>query len=329
MDERERKTARHRWVIGLIVMGALILLVGHRSEPEKLAHVIASARPAWLVVAALLQLATYPCIALIWTFVLQRAGVGFPAFSSLIRLTVAELFADQSLPSGGMSGTLLVVASLERRGVAPRAAVAAVVSSLVGFYVAQIVAVMLAIVAVIAAGDFGGWDATASAIAVIGSIAIPVPLALTMTGALDKLPPRLQCVRAIAELRDRMRDAPKDVVFSPSVLATASVLRLAVFFFDGATLAIVLVAVGSPLLIVHAIAAFTLASVIGSASFLPGGIGTFEVVSVALLVKLGAPMEAAAPATLLLRGLSFWLPMIPGGWFARQELRAHVEGAEA
>jgi len=40
-----------------------------------------------------------------------------------------------------------------------------------------------------------------------------------------------------------------------------------------------------------------------------------------LLADLGAPFFAAAPATLLMRALSFWLPMVPGIWFAHREVK--------
>jgi hypothetical protein len=39
-----------------------------------------------------------------------------------------------------------------------------------------------------------------------------------------------------------------------------------------------------------------------------------------MLVLLGMPLEAALSATLLLRGLTFWLPMVPGILIARREL---------
>jgi len=71
---------------------------------------------------------------------------------------------------------------------------------------------------------------------------------------------------------------------------------------------------------------FVLASVVGSASFLPGGLASFEVAATALLVRFGAPVEAAAPATLLMRGFSFWLPMLPGSLLARRELARASHG---
>jgi glycosyltransferase 2 family protein len=42
---------------------------------------------------------------------------------------------------------------------------------------------------------------------------------------------------------------------------------------------------------------------------------------VGMLSSLGVSVEAALAATLLLRALTFWLPMLPGIWLARRELR--------
>jgi Mg2+-importing ATPase len=36
---------------------------------------------------------------------------------------------------------------------------------------------------------------------------------------------------------------------------------------------------------------------------------------------VGVPVAVALAATLLFRGLSFWLPMLPGLWLAHRELR--------
>jgi hypothetical protein len=37
---------------------------------------------------------------------------------------------------------------------------------------------------------------------------------------------------------------------------------------------------------------------------------------------LGSPLEAALAATLLLRGFTMWLPMLPGLWLVRREAGA-------
>ena len=55
-----------------------------------------------------------------------------------------------------------------------------------------------------------------------------------------------------------------------------------------------------------------IASLARTLSILPGGLGVFEGVAVLTLHQIGAPVPAALSATLLFRGLSYWLPMIPG-----------------
>ena len=51
--------------------------------------------------------------------------------------------------------------------------------------------------------------------------------------------------------------------------------------------------------------------------FVPGGLGSFEAASVLTLQLSGVALPEALSATLLFRGLSFWLPMLPGVGFAR------------
>ncbi len=317
----KQRARRSRWFIGFLVIGALVLLVRNHTEPERFARIAEHARPAWLLLAVVLQLATYPCTVLIWKYVIRKMGGHSPTLGKLVRLAVAELFADQTIPSGGMSGTVLVVSSLKKHGVEQRAAVGAVVSSLVGYYVAQLVGVIAAFIVLLLYGRFGGWEATASTIAFIGALVMPIPLVVTLVGALNKLPKRVQRIRAIADIREHVNDAPRECVFSPAVLAVSALSRFAVIVLDGATLAISLVAIGKPMPLVEVISAYTLAYVVGSVTFLPGGLGTFEVASTTLLTSIGVPFSAAGAATLLMRGLSFWLPMIPGVWFTRREVR--------
>src|SRR5262249_32805852 len=124
----------------------------------------------------------------------------------------------------------------------------------------------------------------------------------------------------VAQIRDHIADAPRELVFAPSVLLVTTLLRFAVLVLDGGTLAISVLAIGGSAPIVSIAAAFVLAYVVGSVTFLPGGLGTVEVVCTTLLAGLGVPFAAAAASTLLMRGLSFWLPMLPGIFCTRREV---------
>ena len=84
-------------------------------------------------------------------------------------------------------------------------------------------------------------------------------------------------------------------------------------------------AVGFPITIVMAFIAFTLTKFVAMVSFVPGALGVFEGGMTLILISFGVPAESAFAMTLLLRALTFWLPM-PVGWILyryilhRQEL---------
>jgi uncharacterized membrane protein YbhN (UPF0104 family) len=51
------------------------------------------------------------------------------------------------------------------------------------------------------------------------------------------------------------------------------------------------------------------------------GLGSFEAVSIGMLRTMGVPFEAALSATLLFRGYTLWVPLIPGMFAARRQLK--------
>jgi Mg2+-importing ATPase len=67
---------------------------------------------------------------------------------------------------------------------------------------------------------------------------------------------------------------------------------------------------------------FMIASLLRTMGIVPGGLGTFEATSVLMLRMVGIDVAVALSATLLFRGLSFWLPMFPGYWCSRRLLVA-------
>ena len=121
------------WLAGVLLIGGVLLAVSHRAEEREIARLLREAQPAWLLAAAALQAATYACAAGVWHRALARGGVPVP-FRRLLPLALAKLFTDRAVPSAGISGTLLVVRALERRGVERDHAVAAVVTGLLAFY---------------------------------------------------------------------------------------------------------------------------------------------------------------------------------------------------
>jgi hypothetical protein len=97
-----------------------------------------------------------------------------------------------------------------------------------------------------------------------------------------------------------------------------------VFVLDALTFWVIFRSLGAAVNFMTAFVAFVMASVVATISFVPLGLGTFEASAVAILSLLGVGIEAALAATLLLRGLTFWLPMLPGVWLAHREMRGRA-----
>ena len=83
------------------------------AERKRRAHLLERARPAWLIVATVLQIGTYLADASIWKTVLARSGERQP-LRRFVRLGLAKLIIDQAIPSGGLSGTMLIVRALDK-----------------------------------------------------------------------------------------------------------------------------------------------------------------------------------------------------------------------
>jgi uncharacterized membrane protein YbhN (UPF0104 family) len=84
-------------------------------------------------------------------------------------------------------------------------------------------------------------------------------------------------------------------------------------------------AVGQHISILAAFPSFVVASMVATFGLVPLGIGTFEATCIAMLKTLGVPLDAALAATLLLRGYTLWLPMLPGMLLARREFKTSSE----
>jgi len=130
-----------------------------------------------------------------------------------------------------------------------------------------------------------------------------------------RLPGATHLLRAIS-------DAPTGLLRDPLLLVQTVALEFAIFALDALTLWLVLRGLGQDPTVWIAFASFMMASIAGTLGPIPLGLGTFEAACVSMLSLLGVSIEAALAATLLLRGLTFWLPMLPGLWLARREIAA-------
>ncbi len=305
--------------LGLLLLLALILAVTHFGEIRHFVALMEQAEPGWLLVALLLQVATYVAVAGVWQRALAHARMRLP-LTELVPLGLAKLFSDQAMPTGGMSGTAFFVAALHRRGISTELCMAVMLVSLVAYYGAYLAVTTASVLLLWLHHALQAWIVVLAM--VFGLVAVAIPAAgLWLQSRGDRPAPKL-LLRApgLAPMLQAFARVSHGLVRDRALLAIAMTLHGAVFLLDATTLWVMLKAVGQDVSFWVALPSFVMASVVATLALVPLGLGTFEAGCVTLLGSLGVPIEAALTATLLLRGFTLWLPMLPGLWVTRRAL---------
>jgi glycosyltransferase 2 family protein len=320
--------AQAAWAFGLLCLLVLVLVVVRASSLERSLALARAARPGWLLIALAAQFATYVSGALVWREPLQHSGYALP-MRKLVRLGIVKVFTDQALPSAGLGGSLMAIRGLLRHGVPRSIALTALLSSLLSRDIAFLLVVIVSAAIL--------WLHHAAGAALFIGVAVFLLVLLLVPASLFALhrwsrDPRVAVLGKwlhLSRVIESFSDVPLDLLLNRRLLVRTVALQLAIFLLDALTLWLALGAVGAPTQFWVAFASFAVASMVATIGPVPVGLGTFEAASVGMLRLLGVPIEAALAATLLLRGLTFWLPMLPGVWLARMELRTGRRKAAA
>jgi uncharacterized protein (TIRG00374 family) len=138
-------------------------------------------------------------------------------------------------------------------------------------------------------------------------------------GNRDRVPRWIRTIKPVKRFLAGIGDRPPDVLRDVVFFVEATAIQLLLIALDAATLWAILQSLGTTAPPAGAFAAFTMASVVAMISLLPAGLGTFDGTAIALLRAFQVPREAALAAMVLLRGLTFILPLVPGFFLARHE----------
>ena len=309
------------WLSGILVLVAAGIVIAHRGQELRFADLLEQARPRWLLLAALLQAGTYACAAGAWQRVLKRQHIRTSLWQ-LIPLGLAKLFMDQMVPSAGLSGTLLVVRALKRRGVPDGASVSAVVVGLLGFHLAYGLALATALALLAMSGDLSRRMLSLAILAtfLVGAMIVAL-LRLSqerrgpMRGLLIRIPGFKGFLQAL-------HNAPKDALHDRTLLLQTTALQFGIFVLDAATLGVCLAAVGTTADPTWLFVALVIASLVATITIIPSGLGTFDATMLGMLRLGGVPVTNGVAAVLLFRGFTLMLPLLPGLWLARRELKA-------
>ncbi|RST30840.1 UPF0104 family protein [Sphingomonas ginkgonis] len=308
------------WLLAALLVAALAVAILHWGDVKKFAALLATAEPLWLIVAGLLQLATYFGLSAQWWLVLRQGRTPEP-HAELFRLTFAKHFADQVVPTAGMSGNVLLVDRLVNLGVPRGNAVAALLLQVIAYYLSYSLGAFAVLVDL-------WWKHRSSALLdgavllfLVVSAGIPALTLWLHRRGQEKLPHWLGRWSKARSFFALVGEAPRELIRDPRLIAWLTLLNLAVFAADAATMQACLRALGVHAPLSAGYVAFMMASIAVILGPIPMGLGSFEAVSIAMLRLFGVPFEAALSATLLFRGFTLWLPLLPGGLLMRRELR--------
>ena len=305
------------WFIGIASITGIIAIATHFSEVLAFLQLVRKVNSWWLVAALIAQAGTYFTQAEIWRAVARMAGARLPV-SLLYKLALSKLFVDQALPSAGVSGTVVVAKSLSGSGLSNGAIVAAVVINTTSFFSAYVAALALALVIVVASGHASPLIVSVSlAFMVLGTGLTAGMLALTPE-RLARIPKRIQRWKFVRKALDDARNADSRLVRDPRLQGIASCYQLLTFLLDAATLWMLMRSLGGQPSLNGAFASFMIANLFRTISFIPGGLGTFEAAVVYMLKRSGTTYSTGLTAALIFRGITFFLPMLPGMWFSQR-----------
>jgi uncharacterized protein (TIRG00374 family) len=315
-------------MVGVALLAGLVALVVSRfAEATELLNLARHARPGWLAIAAALQAGTYLCSATVWKLVLARARTSLP-LRDLLPLALAKLFVDQAVPTVGISGTLVVIRGLQQHGVSRAISVSTMVVDNLAYDAAYLAVVGLSVAIIWHHHDLNDALIALSALVVVLAIFAPAGVLWAAGRRARRLPAWMRRFRRLDALLSGIAESAFDLVSDWRLLGRVASLQLAVFALDAATLEVLLWAVGHPASADVAFASFVVANMAATLGPTPGGLGTFEGTSIAMLALFGVPVEPALAATFLLRGFTFWLPMLPGVWVTRREAAHHASASD-
>jgi uncharacterized protein (TIRG00374 family) len=304
---------------GILLLCGFAYSVLHYGDVSRFVELLLHIDPLRIVAAMVLQAGTYFSLALVWYRVLAVNSVRYP-FVQLVPLALAKLFADQALPSGGISGIAFVIGAFKRRDVSGAVGMGVMLLSLLSFYLAYAIVAVVSFMELLRHHDIHRWMLVVSAFFLMMVIIVPGAILLLMRqGGQNSVPEWRRRMPVIAGITGTFAGMSDDLLRKPWLMFEVTLYQTLIFLLDSATLWAMLSALGempSPLLVFPC---FVMASVVATVSLIPLGLGSFEITCAGLLVSLGIGIEPAVTATLLLRGFTLWMPMIPGLLITRRE----------
>ncbi len=299
------------WLFGAAACVALVFVVTHLSEEKEFLRLLEKSEPYWLFLALVLQAGTYLTQGIGWRVVVQFNGhrLGMLRASEL---SLAMLFVNQTLPSGGISGEAMISNAFVRAGMSQSVVWSVTLVNFAMYYLAYALCMMVALVLALYHGYFGFWVNVTILIFALVALGVAWFVTVLPVSKMLWLKSKLRLHRKIACLLDSMIRSHVGSVRDMGVYRKVFACHVMTFMLDAATFWVVVRALGVVAPIEGIFVSLMISTMFRTIAIMPGGLGTFEAAAVMSLKSIGLPLMVGLSATMLFRGLTFWLPMLPG-----------------
>jgi uncharacterized membrane protein YbhN (UPF0104 family) len=339
MNQRRRVVT----MLGVVVVGACVIAFG-AGNGGSAASLVRGAGSIDITLA----LVGVGCSALAMgnRGLLNRAAhraVGIDAGVGAMTHTAAVGFAAQKMiKSAGAVGLAVFVRHGKRRGHAPCAVAAACLLTASASFLAMGVLLGAALLALAVTGQLTGWWLAAGvAFATYALVLAPIAVLILRNRTAAEWAWRGgQRIRRLipggkrreapdAEFPTALLDAVADARSRPHAMRDLLFHAVLSKVLGAIALAAAVAAVGLPVSAAGALVIYATALAASLLTIVPGGIGTVEASTTALLIGAGATAGAAALAVALFRLFDLWLPVLTGAAVARRDARRERRFVEA
>jgi glycosyltransferase 2 family protein len=304
----------------LLAAGFVGFLLANVGDFMLFLKLVIGAQYRWIILALLLQALTYPATGAVWKIVAHSSNFNLN-WKKSSSIALEQLAIDQVVPAGGVAGQTLIARSMINLGMPNWLAIESVLVGILSYHLAYSLVAVTALTLLYISGKL-----TLLVILVAAGYFTIAGFVTWLTFLVanrktDKIPEWLRKKKVVSDFLESLNFVSAEKVLSSKLLIQSSFARLIVMLLDALTLYVIMMAIKAPLSLTAAFIGFVVGSLAGSVTFVPGGVGGYEVGSTAILVLLGVSVEAAIAGTVILRGLTLWIPLIPGIYFLKHQMQ--------
>lgn len=281
------------WALGIVLLAGLVSIILHFADVRVFLDTLRGAEPLWLLGALACQVMTYVCAASVWQRALSRLGASIP-MRNLLYLALIELFANQAVPTGGLSGSIMVVRGLTHRGVDPAVAITALLVAAASYYGAYLLVAFVAFTLLWYKGNLSQAWVSVSIVFVV-TITFLGGAMLSLTRSHGRIIPAFARKWApVVRFFEVLGQVRMDVLVDGRLLGEGVMLQTSMFLFDATTLWCAARSISLNIAPSDAFISFLFASVVATLSPVPMGLGTFEGTCTGICISSAAALKPAS-----------------------------------